>query len=93
MGALNQINNGATTLVDWCHNDPTLEHSIGPVTALEASTDDEHHRKRIRDGLSPHRARQRMSLEQDGADHDLQTRRGRREELASSRRSQPATET
>jgi hypothetical protein len=29
MGALNQINNGATTLVDWCHNDPTLEHSIG----------------------------------------------------------------
>jgi putative transposase len=32
MGALNQINNGATTLVDWCHNNPTLEHSIGPVT-------------------------------------------------------------
>jgi hypothetical protein len=27
MGALNQINNGATTLVDWCHNNPTPDHT------------------------------------------------------------------
>src|SRR3954463_13612496 len=27
MGALNQINCGTTTLVDWCHNNPTPTHS------------------------------------------------------------------
>ena len=35
MGALNQINNGATTLVDWCHNNPTLEHSDAASRALD----------------------------------------------------------
>lgn len=35
MGALNQINNGATTLVDWCHNNPTPEHSDAAVRGLE----------------------------------------------------------
>jgi 5-methylthioadenosine/S-adenosylhomocysteine deaminase len=35
MGALNQINNGATTLVDWCHNNPTPEHSDAAVRALD----------------------------------------------------------
>jgi cytosine/adenosine deaminase-related metal-dependent hydrolase len=35
MGALNQINNGATTLVDWCHNNPTPEHSDAAIRALE----------------------------------------------------------
>lgn len=34
MGALNQINNGATTLVDWCHNNPTPEHSDAAVRGL-----------------------------------------------------------
>jgi cytosine/adenosine deaminase-related metal-dependent hydrolase len=37
MGALNQINNGATTLVDWCHNNPTPEHSDAAVLGLEES--------------------------------------------------------
>ncbi|HET9715206.1 MAG TPA: amidohydrolase family protein [Pseudolabrys sp.] len=35
MGALNQINNGATTLVDWCHNNPTPEHSDAAIRGLE----------------------------------------------------------
>ena len=35
MGALNQINNGATTLVDWCHNNPTTEHSDAAIRALD----------------------------------------------------------
>ena len=35
MGALNQINNGATTLVDWCHNNPTPEHSDAAVRGLD----------------------------------------------------------
>lgn len=33
-GALNQINCGATTLVDWCHNNPTPEHTDGAVEGL-----------------------------------------------------------
>ena len=37
MGALNQINNGATTLVDWCHNNPTPEHTDAAVRGLEES--------------------------------------------------------
>lgn len=37
VGALNQINNGATTLVDWCHNNPTPQHSDAAVDALEAA--------------------------------------------------------
>src|SRR5690242_6888276 len=34
MGALNQINFGATTLVDWCHNNPTPAHTDAGVRAL-----------------------------------------------------------
>ena len=33
-GALNQINFGATTLVDWCHNNPTPAHTDAAVRAL-----------------------------------------------------------
>ncbi|MFD1211167.1 amidohydrolase family protein [Arthrobacter sp. GCM10027362] len=36
-GALNQLNCGTTTLVDWCHNNPTPEHTDAAVTALEHS--------------------------------------------------------
>ena len=35
MGALNQINNGATTLVDWCHNNPTPDHTDAAIRGLE----------------------------------------------------------
>lgn len=35
MGALNQINCGTTTLVDWCHNNPTPEHSDAAIAGLE----------------------------------------------------------
>jgi cytosine/adenosine deaminase-related metal-dependent hydrolase len=34
LGALNQINFGATTLVDWCHNNPTPAHTDAAVRAL-----------------------------------------------------------
>jgi 5-methylthioadenosine/S-adenosylhomocysteine deaminase len=34
MGALNQINNGATTLVDWSHNNPTPEHTDAAIAGL-----------------------------------------------------------
>ncbi|WP_439587783.1 amidohydrolase family protein [Hydrogenophaga sp.] len=34
VGALNQINCGTTTLVDWCHNNPTLAHNDAAVAAL-----------------------------------------------------------
>ncbi len=37
LGALNQINCGATTLVDWCHNNPTPEHTDRAVDALVES--------------------------------------------------------
>jgi 5-methylthioadenosine/S-adenosylhomocysteine deaminase len=37
MGALNQINNGATTLVDWCHNNPTPDHTDAAVRGLDES--------------------------------------------------------
>jgi 5-methylthioadenosine/S-adenosylhomocysteine deaminase len=37
MGALNQINNGATTLVDWCHNNPTPEHTDAAIDGLAES--------------------------------------------------------
>lgn len=36
-GAMNQINCGTTTLVDWCHNNPTPEHTDAAVDALERS--------------------------------------------------------
>lgn len=34
VGALNQINCGTTTLVDWCHNNPTPAHTDAAVSAL-----------------------------------------------------------
>ncbi len=34
VGALNQIDNGTTTLVDWCHNNPTPDHTNAAVAAL-----------------------------------------------------------
>src|SRR5262249_45551945 len=34
-GALNQINNGVTTLVDWCHNNPTPAHSVAAISGLD----------------------------------------------------------
>jgi cytosine/adenosine deaminase-related metal-dependent hydrolase len=37
VGALNQINCGTTTLGDWCHNNPTPEHTDAAVEALKAS--------------------------------------------------------
>jgi cytosine/adenosine deaminase-related metal-dependent hydrolase len=37
VGALNQLNSGTTTLVDWCHNNPTPAHSDAAVAALLAS--------------------------------------------------------
>jgi 5-methylthioadenosine/S-adenosylhomocysteine deaminase len=36
-GALNQINCGTTTLGDWCHNNPTPEHTDAAVEALQRS--------------------------------------------------------
>ncbi|QQO12697.1 amidohydrolase family protein [Bradyrhizobium diazoefficiens] len=34
VGALNQINYGTTTLVDWCHNNPTPDHTDAAVRGL-----------------------------------------------------------
>jgi 5-methylthioadenosine/S-adenosylhomocysteine deaminase len=36
-GALNQIHCGTTTLVDWCHNNPTPEHSDAAIDGLADS--------------------------------------------------------
>jgi 5-methylthioadenosine/S-adenosylhomocysteine deaminase len=37
MGALNQIHCGTTTLVDWCHNNPTPEHTDAAIEGLAHS--------------------------------------------------------
>lgn len=37
LGALNQINAGTTTLVDWCHNNPTAEHTDAAIEGLAES--------------------------------------------------------
>ncbi|GHE22175.1 amidohydrolase family protein [Halomonas urumqiensis] len=37
MGALNQLNCGTTTLGDWCHNNPTPEHTDAAVRGLKES--------------------------------------------------------
>lgn len=37
VGALNQINHGVTTLVDWCHNNPTPAHTDAAVCGLSES--------------------------------------------------------
>jgi 5-methylthioadenosine/S-adenosylhomocysteine deaminase len=34
VGALNQLNAGVTTLVDWCHNNPTPAHSDAAIDGL-----------------------------------------------------------
>jgi cytosine/adenosine deaminase-related metal-dependent hydrolase len=36
-GAMNQLNAGTTTLVDWCHNNPTPEHTDAAVDGLARS--------------------------------------------------------
>jgi cytosine/adenosine deaminase-related metal-dependent hydrolase len=36
-GALNQINCGTTTLVDWCHNNPTPAHTDAGIDGLAES--------------------------------------------------------
>src|SRR5690606_10317728 len=37
VGALNQINCGTTTLVDWCHNNPTPDHTDAAIEGLAES--------------------------------------------------------
>jgi cytosine/adenosine deaminase-related metal-dependent hydrolase len=37
VGALNQIDCGTTTLVDWCHNNPTPAHTDAAVAGLSES--------------------------------------------------------
>lgn len=37
IGALDQINSGSTCLFEWCHNNPTPEHSNRSIDALEES--------------------------------------------------------
>ncbi len=34
VGTLNQLNSGATTIFDWCHNNKTPEHSDASIDAL-----------------------------------------------------------
>jgi hypothetical protein len=60
--------------------------------ALEATAHVEPDREHLRHGASPNGAHQRVSVKQDRARHDLHARSGRREKLASSRRSKPTTE-
>ena len=37
IGALNQINNGATTIFDWCHNNSTPAHTDAAIKGLQES--------------------------------------------------------
>lgn len=37
VGALYQINTGSTTIVDWCHNNPTPDHTDEAIRGLEES--------------------------------------------------------
>ncbi|SFH29281.1 amidohydrolase family protein [Modicisalibacter xianhensis] len=37
MGALNQLNCGTTTLGDWCHNNPTPDHTDAAIRGLKES--------------------------------------------------------
>ena len=34
VGALNQLNGGVTTMMDWCHNNPTPEHTDRAIDGL-----------------------------------------------------------
>ncbi|MDQ0137760.1 cytosine/adenosine deaminase-related metal-dependent hydrolase [Neorhizobium galegae] len=35
VGALNQIDSGVTTIVDWCHNNPTPDYTDNAISALD----------------------------------------------------------
>ncbi|MBM3487646.1 MAG: amidohydrolase family protein [Alphaproteobacteria bacterium] len=35
IGAINQINNGVTTVFDWCHNNPTPAHTDAAIRGLD----------------------------------------------------------
>lgn len=35
VGAINQIDSGVTTIVDWCHNNPTPDHTDSAIAALD----------------------------------------------------------
>ena len=37
IGALAQLSGGVTTVFDWCHNNPTSDHTEAAIDALEAS--------------------------------------------------------
>lgn len=37
IGSLNQINSGATTIFDWCHNNSTPEHTDAAIQGLKES--------------------------------------------------------
>lgn len=37
MGALNQLHCGTTTIVDWCHNNPTPAHTDAAIEGLQQS--------------------------------------------------------
>ena len=37
IGALSKLNAGVTTLVDWCHNNPTPDHTDAAIDGLEES--------------------------------------------------------
>jgi cytosine/adenosine deaminase-related metal-dependent hydrolase len=37
VGALHQIHSGTTTLVDWCHNNPTPDHTNSAINGLRNS--------------------------------------------------------
>ncbi|MGE3645077.1 MAG: amidohydrolase family protein [Beijerinckiaceae bacterium] len=37
-GALNQLYCGTTTIVDWCHNNPTPDHTDAAISALDESS-------------------------------------------------------
>jgi cytosine/adenosine deaminase-related metal-dependent hydrolase len=37
VGGLHQLNAGTTTIADWCHNNPTPDHTDAAIDGLEAS--------------------------------------------------------
>src|SRR3954466_12919647 len=63
-----------------------------PRRALETLTDHEPDREHVRDDPPSHGAREGLPVEQDRARHGLQAGPGRREELATARRSSPLAE-
>ena len=63
-----------------------------PGRALDASADDQPHRKLLRDRAASDRPLERMPLEQDRARDDVQAREGCTEKLATSQRTQPVAQ-